>query len=133
MSPKITVVTLAFRPGGFDVVSAALKAQRLPDDLALDTDVEWVVVDELHRWRSVACDDRLAALPFPVKHLPTERSLFPIASTMRAGNTAIRHAEGELIVYCCDYASPGEDFLRWRHGGSGRSRPPSYPPCDREP
>ena len=102
---KISVITLAFRPGGFDVVSAALAAQ-------VDApEFEWIIVDELHRWRAPVVADRLAALPFAVKHLATERSLFPIASTMRAGNTALKAATGDLIVYCCDYASPPPDFL----------------------
>lgn len=108
---KISVITLAFRPGGFDVVATALVAQQMPDGVALDVDVEWIIVDELWRWRAPACGDRLARLPFTVKHFPTERTLFPVASTMRAGNTALRHAEGELVVYCCDYAAPPPDFL----------------------
>ncbi|MDO8676950.1 MAG: hypothetical protein Q7R30_00070 [Acidobacteriota bacterium] len=123
--PKITVITLAFRPGGFDVVSKALAAQQMPDDLSLDIDVEWIVVDELWRWRSVACGEQLAALPFSVKHYPTERPLFPVASTMRAGNTAIRHAVGELIVYCCDYASPPPDFLA-KHWAAYQANPKAF-------
>ena len=115
-APRITVVTLAFRPGGFDVVAKALAAQVGAPPF------EHVIVDELWRWRSVACGVRLAALPFPVKHLPTERSLFPVSSTMRAGNTALRHADGGLIVYCCDYASPPPDFLA-RHWANYQANP----------
>ena len=118
-APQITVVTLAFRPGGFDVVSKALAAQVGAPPF------EYVIVDELWRWRSVACGDRLAALPFRVKHLPTERSLFPVSSTMRAGNTALRHAEGVLVVYCCDYASPPPDFLA-KHWASYQANPKSF-------
>ena len=102
---KISVLTNTFRPGGFDVVSAALAAQ-------VDAPpFEWIVVDELHHWRAPAIAATLWSLSFPVKHLPTERSLFPIASTMRAGNTGIRAASGELIVHLCDHAIPDPDFL----------------------
>lgn len=60
---------------------------------------------------------RFAQCPFTVKHLPVERSLFPVCSTMRASNTALRAAEGELIVHVCDGAVPGPSFLadHWRN------------------
>ena len=56
--------------------------------------------------------NRLAKLPFPVKHLQTRDTLFPVSSTMRASNTALAEAQGELIVSLPDHAVAPPDFLQ---------------------
>ena len=110
---KITICLNTWRLGTLDSVISSLEAQQLPDDIAFDTDVELVIADELHRWRAEAVQDRLAQCPFSVKHLPVERSLFPVCSTMRAGNTCIRNADpsSELLVHVCDGAVLPPNFL----------------------
>lgn len=107
--PKISVVSLMSRPGGFCTLVPSLKRQTFKD-------FEWIVVDELHRWRAPVIADALARLPFPVKHLPTRESLWPVASTMRAGNTALAVAEGELVVHMADHVVAPAEWLEdhWR-------------------
>lgn len=104
---KITVAFNTFRLGSFDAVVTSLERQQ---GIGFD-EFELVIADELHRWREPTLRDRLARCPFKVKHLPVERSLFPVASTMRAGNTVLRNAEGELIVHVCDGAVVPPEFL----------------------
>lgn len=103
--PRISVVVNMFRPGGFDVLTELLRAQTFQD-------FELLVADELHRWRAVRIEQRLWRLPFPVKHLQPRDSLFPVASTMRAANTCLAAASGELVVALPDNAFAAPDFLQ---------------------
>ena len=102
--PRVTVAINTWRLGGFDCFIPALARQSYKD-------FEVVIADELHRWRAPYLSDRLKRLPFPVKHLPVTDSLFPVCSTMRAGNTILRAASGEIVVHLCDYSIPPADFL----------------------
>lgn len=102
---KISVCVNMLRPGGWDVLIPTLLRQTFQS-------YELIVVDELHRWRAPRIAERLKALPFPVKHLPTRDSLFPVSSTMRAGNTALAAAEGKLVVHLPDHAITSPGFLQ---------------------
>ena len=109
---KISVCLNTWRLGALDPVVTSLEQQDFPR-----ADVELLIADELHRWRAPVLHDRLARCSFSVRHLPVERSLFPVCSTMRASNTTLRAARGALIVHVCDGAvlPPSFLFAHWRN------------------
>lgn len=103
---KLSVILPTWRLGGLDVTLGALAKQ-----VGVDNQFEVLLVDALYPWRKAAVESRLKALPFPVRHLPVDNSIFPVSSHSRFRNTAIRRAAGERLVFLSDYACPSPDFL----------------------
>lgn len=102
--PRVSIALNTFRLGGFDLTIPALERQTFQD-------IELLILDELHRWRAPVLAERLSRCPFPVKHLRPEGSVFPVPSTMRAGNTALRIANGQYLIHLCDYSVPPPEFI----------------------
>ena len=93
---KVSIVCPTHRPGYIDTLGQALKDQTLPKD-------EWelVLVDELYDMRK---DLVPPLMPFNLKHIRQEPS--PRTQGTRAQNLGLRHCEGELVYFMCDYNYP---------------------------
>ena len=110
----LSVILPTWRLGGLDVTLGALAKQNVLEGVHVHTDspFEVLLVDALHPWRDTAAiRSQLSQLPFPVKHLAVENSIFPVSSHSRFRNTAMRKAEGERLVFLTDYSCPAPNFL----------------------
>ena len=100
----VSVILPTWRLGGYDVTLGALAAQTTRD-------FEVIVIDALHLWRAKGVAEALNALPFPVKHLAVENSIFPVSSHARFRNTGIRAAKGRRLIFLNEYAVPPPNFI----------------------
>ena len=90
------MLLLTCRPGYIDTISQSLAAQTLDK-----SDWELVLVDELFHLRR---DIVSSTMQFNVKHVPQEPS--PVLQGTKAHNLGIKHCDGELIYFMCDYNFP---------------------------
>jgi len=97
MSPKISVLTIIYRPGYIDSMTEALRNQTFKD-------FEWILVDDLWEQRKEILKGYVDG-SLNLKHIPP-REIKPYATTCLALNTGIIHAEGELIYLLADYMYP---------------------------
>lgn len=95
---RITILSMCYRPGYFDSMLAALKAQTMPPD-----EWEWVVVDELTHKREQVVKDYVGN-QVNLVYVPMEPS--PVTATARAFNLGLRHCRGELVYCLADYMYP---------------------------
>ncbi|GAG63016.1 unnamed protein product, partial [marine sediment metagenome] len=65
MKPKITVLTIIYRPGYIDSMVAALEAQTFRE-------FEWVLVDDLYEQRKDLVKDYIGGA-FPLTHIPPRK------------------------------------------------------------
>lgn len=93
---KVSILTIACRPGYIDSITQALRGQTLNKD-----EWEWVLVDDLYEWRKDAVREYIAD-SFNFKHIPP-RKLTEYSSTAQAMNTAALNAGGELLHFMADY------------------------------
>ncbi|MDD4984413.1 MAG: glycosyltransferase family A protein [Dehalococcoidales bacterium] len=103
--PKITVLTITWKPGYIDTMVDALKAQTFHD-------FEWVLVDDLYGLRKDMVKE-LVGGAFQFTHLPP-RWISEYSQTAVANNTGLTHSRGELIYFMADYIYPHPKCL-WRH------------------
>lgn len=106
--PSVSIAVCTYRPGGLDLLSDSLLAQRYAGDWEL------LLVDELHpvrRRQEVVRDILTRRLNKRVRHLPNPRSTFPSCSTVTARNEAIVKADGEIVIFLTDYAVLRPDFI----------------------
>jgi len=76
------------------------------------SDFEFIIVDALYDFRKNYFKDK--KLPFPIKHIKPKPSVWDKVGAWRVCNqlnTAITHAEGELIIRIDDCCSFGPEFL----------------------
>lgn len=92
--PKITILTIIYRPGYIDSMTESLRGQ-------IFKDFEWILVDDLYEQRKEIVREYVGA-SLNLKHIPP-REMNPFASGSMATNTAFMHAEGELVYFMADY------------------------------
>lgn len=103
--PRVSVLTITWRLGGFDLLAWGLDAQ-------VFRDFDLVVVDALHPWRAEAVDRWAVARRFPVRHLGDGRA--PSDSGHRestAYNTGLDACGGEYVLFLNDWTVLGPEAL----------------------
>lgn len=91
---KVSVLTIAYRPGYVDSLTSALKAQSF-------SGFEWVLVDELVELRKDLVEKEVAGA-FPVIHV-APKVISEYSATGAAMNTGIARCRGELVHFMADY------------------------------
>jgi len=91
----ISVILPTLRVGGLDIVCASLARQT-------HTDFELIIADGIHQYRARHIAGRLAALPFPVRHLASGG--VELSNYSRAINDAVAVARGDIIYMAPDYS-----------------------------
>ncbi len=94
MTPKVSVVSICYRPGYFDTMIAGLKSQTFKE-------FEWVVADDLLDIRKEAVANYIGGA-FPFKHVKP-KVVRDLSATASALNTALSFCTGELVYFMADY------------------------------
>ena len=94
MTPKVSVVSICYRPGYFDTLVAGLKSQTF-------TDFEWIICDDLRSIRKTEVANYIGDA-FPFKHVKP-RVVRDLSATASALNTALSYCSGELVYFMSDY------------------------------
>lgn len=103
-APKVSVLTITWRPGYIDTMVQALRAQTLDR-----SQWEWILVDDLHQVRREAVARHIGnSIRFT--HLPP-REIKPYSATGIAINTGLAAATGELVYFMADYCYPHPSCL----------------------
>lgn len=109
---KISVILTTARWGGFDVLHHSMINQTMPHE-----DFEVVVADELYEHRK----DALKLHRLNVKHTPPHKHV-DIYDNSTGFNSALRVAEGDLVVFAVDFMWMPADYLQ-RHWDCFTSNP----------
>lgn len=94
--PYISVCVPTMRVGGLDVLFEGLKHQTF-------TDFELVLSDGLYKYRKDIVAEKSKDVSFSVKHVEPIDNPFPLNAFCRYANTALVHADCELVVFLTDY------------------------------
>ena len=105
--PKVSVLTIGYRPGYVDTLVESLVNQTMPKD-----EWEWVLVDDIWELRKDAVRDHIQGR-INYLHLPS-KEIKEHAATATAINTGLAVAQGELVYFMADYCYPHHQCLE-RH------------------
>ena len=98
----ISIVCPTLRVGGLDLLCESLARQT-------NTDFELILADGIWKYRHEHIADRLAALPFPVRHLASGG--VELSNYSRSINDAVVAARGETVLIIPDYSHLSADCL----------------------
>ena len=93
------------RVGGFDVLFEGLKNQTF-------TDFELVISDGLYKHRKDTIEEKSKEFGFRVKHVEPFENPFPMSAFSRYANSALAHADCELVLSITDYTWLPPDSLQ---------------------
>lgn len=98
----ISVILPTLRVGGLDILCESFARQTF-------TDFELLLADGIHSYRHPLITDKLAALPFPVRHLASGG--IALSNYSRSINDAVAVARGETVLVIPDYSHLPVDCL----------------------
>jgi len=98
----ISILLPTLRVGGLDVLCDSLSRQTCQD-------FELLLADGIHRYRAPLVADKLAVLPFPVRHLASDG--IALSNYSRSINDAVVVARGDVILMMPDYAWLADDTV----------------------
>jgi len=102
---NISVIMPSYRPGGLDITFDALKKQTFKGDW------EFLFADELFDKRHMAFDEFSKQFPqINSKHVKAANYPYPCPAS--SSNSAIKVAQGELLVFIGDYSWFNPEFLQ---------------------
>ena len=104
MKPFLSIISLAWRTGGLDILFDCLKAQTYRN-------FELVLVDSLYGRRKALVESAASTCGFPVQHVEPIDNPFPVIAFCRCANTGFVYARGEIVVLLADYTWIPPDFL----------------------
>lgn len=94
--PYISIALPTMRVGGLDVVFNGLAHQSYKD-------FELIISDGIYDYRKDAIVQIAESYNFPIKHIAPIDNPFPLNSFCRYANTALAHANGEVVLFITDY------------------------------
>jgi len=100
--PLVSVIVPTNRVGGLDLVFDSLKDQTFKD-------FELIISDGIYKHRKDVVAEQASGIKY--KHVEPFDNPFPLNSYCRTVNTALAHAEGELVVLFSDYTWVDPDCL----------------------
>lgn len=101
-TPLITIYTPTIRKGWFNIMAHALARQTYKN-------FEWIIIDDLGIDRTALSKKYADKYKLDIRYIKGDKFKVTEHALVRANNTALREAKGELLVFLQDFILPPDD------------------------